>query len=53
MTGESGPALRASSSRNSNVSKRRVATSYKGNSRNGQFFLRRIESLGIGWHLHF
>jgi hypothetical protein len=30
-----------------------VATYYKANSRNGQFFVQRIESLGIGLHLHF
>ena len=38
------------------LSKMRVqilATYYKGNSRNGQFFLDRIESLGVGVHFHF
>ena len=38
------------------LSKMRVqilATYYKGNSRNGQFFLERIESLGVGVHFHF
>ena len=38
------------------LSKMRVqilATYYKGNSRNGQFFLDRIEALGVGVHFHF
>ena len=38
------------------LSKMRVqilATYYKGNSRDGQFFLDRIESLGVGVHFHF
>jgi hypothetical protein len=41
---------------NPELSKLRVqilATYYKGNSRNGQFFLSRIETIGIGVHLHF
>ena len=38
------------------LSKMRVqilGTYYKGNSRNGQFFLDRIESIGVGVHFHF
>jgi hypothetical protein len=41
---------------NPEVSKLRVqilATYYKGNSRNGQFFLDRIESLGVGVHFRY
>ena len=30
-----------------------LGTYYKGNSRNGQFFLDRIETIGVGVHLHF
>jgi hypothetical protein len=41
---------------NPDISKLRVqvlATYYKGNSRNGQFFLERIETIGIGVHFHY
>jgi hypothetical protein len=41
---------------NPKLSKMRVqvlANYFKGNSPNGQFFVRRIESLGVGVHLHF
>ncbi len=41
---------------NPKLSKMRVqvlANYFKGNSPNGQFFVRRIETLGVGVHLHF
>ena len=41
---------------NPKLSKLRVqilANYFKGNSPNGQFFVRRIETIGIGVHLHF